>query len=73
MLLLEGYSGRNLMLYMFVAADIDDVVVVTFHLPRRRSGFHWLKDMVSIDDGGCYFWRVVTAFDAVHVRGCRHR
>ena len=58
MLLLEGCNGRNLTLYMCVAADIDDVVVVTSHPPLCGSGFHWLVDidMVSIDDGG---WRVV--------------
>ena len=60
---MEGYSGRNLMLYMFVAADIDDVVVVTSHPPLCGSGFHRLEDtdMVSIDDGGCYFWRAAAA------------
>ena len=55
----------NLMMHMFVAADIDDVVVITSYAPRCRSGFHWLEDkyiyMVSVDDAGCYFWRVVTA------------
>ena len=51
------------MLYMFVAANIDDVVVVTSPPPLCGSGFHWLEniDMVSIDDGGCYFWKASAA------------
>ena len=54
------------MLHMFVAADIDDVVVVTSHIDIpavwiRFSSAGGYKDMVFIDDGGCYFWRAAAA------------
>lgn len=48
----------NLMMHMFVAADIDDVVVITSYAPRCRSGFHWLEDIYI------YIWCPSTTQDA---------